>query len=83
MKKESSHPHTIADLKKGEKGIIQEFDCCKIPLKLIELGCFVGSEVEVLQKATFGDPIYIRMNDAYLSIRKDMAALIQLTTNNK
>ena len=64
MKKESSHPH--------------EFDCCKIPLKLIELGCFVGSEVEVLQKATFGDPIYIRMNDAYLSIRKDMAKTIQL-----
>ncbi len=78
MKKESSHPHTIADLKKGEKGIIQEFDCCKIPLKLIELGCFVGSEVEVIQKATFGDPIYIRMNDAYLSIRKDMAKTIQL-----
>ena len=36
MKKVPSHPHTIADLEKGEKGIIQEFDCCKIPLKLIE-----------------------------------------------
>jgi len=74
---------TIAQLKKGERGIISSFDVDKIPLTLIELGCFVGSEVEVLQKATLGDPIYIRMNEAYLSIRKDMAALIQLTTNNK
>ena len=74
---------TIAQLKKGEWGIISSFDVYKIPLKLIELGFFVGSEVEVLQKATLGDPIYIRMNEAYISIRKDMAALIQLTTNNK
>ena len=31
MKKESSHPHTIADLKKGEKGIIQEFYSSQTP----------------------------------------------------
>ena len=64
---------TVAELKKGEKGVIQDFDITKIPQKLIDLGCYAGSEVEVLQKATFGDPIYIRMNEAYLSIRKDMA----------
>ena len=64
---------TVADLKKGEKGLIQDIDIAKIPQKLIDLGCYAGSEVEVLQKATFGDPIYIRMNEAYLSIRKDMA----------
>ena len=69
---------TVAELKKGEKGVIQDFDITKIPQKLIDLGCYAGSEVEVLQKATFGDPIYIRMNEAYLSIRKDMAENIQL-----
>ena len=73
MATQSSKNHTVADLKKGEKGVIVSFDVDKIPLKLIELGCFVGSEVEVLQRATMGDPIYIRMNEAYLSIRKDMA----------
>ena len=69
---------TVADLKKGEKGLIQDIDITKIPQKLIDLGCYAGSEVEVLQKATFGDPIYIRMNEAYLSIRKDMAKAIEL-----
>ena len=68
----------VADLKKGEKGLIQDIDIAKIPQKLIDLGCYAGSEVEVLQKATFGDPIYIRMNEAYLSIRKDMAKAIEL-----
>ena len=69
---------TVADLKKGEKGLIQDIDIAKIPQKLIDLGCYAGSEVEVLLKATFGDPIYIRMNEAYLSIRKDMAKAIEL-----
>ena len=69
---------TVADLKKREKGLIQDIDIAKIPQKLIDLGCYAGSEVEVLQKATFGDPIYIRMNEAYLSIRKDMAKAIEL-----
>lgn len=69
---------TVADLKKGEKGLIQDIDIAKIPQKLIDLGCYAGSEVEVLQKATFGDPIYIRMNEAFLSIRKDMAKAIEL-----
>ena len=69
---------TVADLKKGEKGLIQDIYIAKIPQKLIDLGCYAGSEVEVLQKATFGDPIYIRMNEAYLSIRKDMAKAIEL-----
>ncbi|MDO4783309.1 MAG: FeoA family protein [Capnocytophaga felis] len=69
---------TISHLKKGEKGIIKNIDIENIPLKLIELGCFVGSEVEVIQKASFGDPIYVNMNNSYLSIRKEMASLIEI-----
>lgn len=69
---------TISHLKKGEKGIIKYIDIENIPLKLIELGCFVGSEVEVIEKAPFGNPIYVNMNNSYLSIRKEMASLIEI-----
>ena len=69
---------TIANLKKYEKGIVKSIDIENIPLKLIELGCFLGSEVQIIEKATFGDPIYIKMNNTYLSIRKDMASLIEI-----
>ena len=41
--------HTIATLKKGEKGIIQEFNIDAIPLKLIEMGCLPGNLIELVQ----------------------------------
>ncbi|ATA89629.1 FeoA family protein [Capnocytophaga stomatis] len=69
---------TVSHLKKGEKGIIKHIDIENVPLKLIELGCFVGSEVEVIEKSVFGDPIYVNMNNSYLSIRKEMASLIEI-----
>lgn len=75
---QTSPKTTIAHLKKGERGVIKYIDIENVPLKLIELGCFLGSEVQVIQKASFNDPIYIQMNNSYLSIRKDMASLIEI-----
>ncbi|MDO5607286.1 MAG: FeoA family protein [Capnocytophaga sp.] len=74
---------TLAQLKKGEKSVISTIDIEHIPLKLIELGCLPGSEVEMIQKAPFGDPIYIHINDSYLSIRKEMALLIEIEKVNE
>lgn len=69
---------SLAKLKKGEKGIVMYVDIEHIPLKLIELGCMPGSEVEMIQKGTFDDPIYVNINNSYLSIRKEMALLIEI-----
>ncbi|ATA74389.1 MULTISPECIES: FeoA family protein [Capnocytophaga] len=74
----TAHRTTISDLKKGERGIIKHIDIENVPLKLIELGCFVGSEVMVIEKSLFGNPIYVNMNNSYLSIRKEMASLIEI-----
>lgn len=78
MENISSKRTSIVDLREQEKGIIKGIDIENIPLKLIELGCFLGSEVRVIKKAVFGDPIYIQMNHTYLSIRKEMASLIEI-----
>jgi len=72
---------TIATLKKGEKGIIQEFEIDEIPLKLIEMGCLPGNQVELVQFAPFHDPLYININGSYLAIRKETAERIVITTN--
>ena len=48
---------TIADLKKGEKGIITDSSSEDIPLKLLEMGCLPGNEVHLLQLAPFSDPM--------------------------
>ena len=67
---------TIATLKRGEKGIIQDFDIDDIPLKLIEMGCLPGNEVELVQHAPFKDPLYINVDGSYVAIREETAVKI-------
>ena len=67
---------TIADLKKGERGVITDSSSKDIPLKLLEMGCLPGNEVKLLQLAPFYDPLYLNVNGSFLAIRKETAALI-------
>ena len=67
---------TILSLKKGEKAIIKEFDIDEVPLKLLEMGCLPGNEIELLQIAPFCDPLYLNMNGGHLAIRSETASKI-------
>lgn len=67
---------TVADLKKGERGIITDISSEAIPLKLLEMGCLPGNFVELVQVAPFADPMYLNINGSHLAIRKETAALI-------
>ncbi|MGB8703962.1 MAG: FeoA family protein [Gillisia sp.] len=69
---------TVAHLKRGERGIIKEFSVDNIPLKLLEMGCLPGNEVELVQTAPFRDPMYLNINGSHLAIRKEMALLIEI-----
>ncbi len=70
---------TIADLKVGEAGVIEEFSLDLIPLNLLEMGCLPGKQVKLLQIAPFKDPLYIKVNGSHLAIRKEMASQINIT----
>lgn len=75
---------TIHSLKKGQKAIILDFDIDIIPLKLLEMGCLPGNEVELLQIAPFGDPLYLDINGSHLAIRVETARQIEVELiNNK
>ena len=69
---------TIYSLKKGEKAIIKDFDIDAIPLKLLEMGCLPGNEVELLQIAPFGDPLYLNINGSHVAIRVATAQEIEV-----
>jgi len=69
---------TLAVLKKGQKAIITDFNVDAIPLKLLEMGCLPGNQVQLLQTAPMGDPIYINVNDSHVAIRKETAAEIDV-----
>ncbi|WP_394370304.1 FeoA family protein [Salegentibacter maritimus] len=73
---------TLADLKRGERGIIKEFSEENIPLKLLEMGCLPGNEVEMLQLAPFKDPMYLNINGSHLAIRREIALLIEIDLIN-
>ena len=69
---------TIHSLKKGQKAIIIDFDIDAVPLKLLEMGCLPGNEVELLQIAPFGDPLYLNINGSHLAIRIETARQIEV-----
>jgi ferrous iron transport protein A len=69
---------TIASLHIGELAYISEESLSEIPLKLLEMGCLPGAEVELIQIAPLKDPLYICVNGSHLAIRKETAAKIQI-----
>jgi len=69
---------SLADLKISEKGIIQSFSDEILSIKLIEMGCLPGSEVQVSFTAPFNGPIAIKVAGYHLSLRKEEAQSISL-----
>ncbi len=69
---------TLADIKRGEIGIIIDVSSIHIPLKLLEMGCLPGNSVELVQVAPFADPMYLNINGSHLAIRRETAIHIQI-----
>ncbi len=74
---------TVAHLKRGEKGIIRQVVTDKVPIKLLEMGCLPGNEVELIQFAPFQDPLYLNINGSFLAIRKETALHIEIDRLNE
>ena len=75
---------TVDLLKIGDKAIITNVDLDKIPLKLLEMGCLPDNDIEIIQIAPLGDPIYINVNNgSHLAIRKETAHEIEVEIREK
>ena len=74
---------TIASLHIGELAYISDESLNEIPLKLLEMGCLPGAEVELIQLAPLKDPLYICVNGSHLAIRKETASKIQIIRATK
>ena len=73
---ENVKPKTIASLKIGETGIVRGFTDELMSLKLLEMGCLPGEQIEISNIAPLGDPIAIKVSGYKLSLRKQEAATI-------
>jgi ferrous iron transport protein A len=63
----------LDQLTKGELATIETIETDKLPLKLIEMGCLPGHEISLIQKAPFNDPLYLKIDESHLAIRKETA----------
>ena len=68
-----------SELKIGETGIIIDVNLEEIPLKLIEMGCLPGNDIELIQIAPMGDPLFFNINDSKVAIRKKTASAIYIS----
>ena len=57
----------------------------QLKLRLAELGIMPGMEVRMIKKSPFKGPVQIKINNYYLTLRKEDAILIHLTniSNNE
>lgn len=79
LNKLTPHPQrNLTQLSIGERATI----CClkdeEMSLKLMEMGCLPGTEVEVVYKAPWNGPICIEVCGYNLSLRQDEASTIML-----
>ena len=63
----------LDQLLRGEKARIETIKTDKLPLKLIEMGCLPGNSIALIQKAHFNDPLYLKIDESHLAIRKETA----------
>ncbi len=70
--------NTLANMKLGERAIIDSFMNQEVSLKLLEMGCTPGEEVVIDNIAPLGDPIAIFISGYLLSLRKNEAATVMV-----
>lgn len=70
----------LSELKPGEAGVIQNFSDEEIKLKLMEMGCIPGETVLMERVAPLGDPMAIKVAGYQLSLRKNEAETVWVST---
>jgi len=51
-------------------------------LRLAEMGVMLGVEVRMIKKTPLGGPVQIKINNYYLTLRKEDAILIYMKVSN-
>lgn len=68
----------LTDLHINERGIINEQDMNILPAKLVDFGCVPGNEVTVVNYAPFNGPVYLKVQETYFAVRREVADSIEV-----
>jgi len=70
--------HSLAEMKPGDAGIIENYQDDLASVPLMELGFLPGAMVRMYSIAPFGDPLTFELGGAMMSLRKTDAANVLL-----
>ena len=71
----------LSQMNAGQSGTIEELTAAgAVCQRLLEMGITRGTTVEVVRFAPLGDPIDIKVRGYHLSLRKQEAEIIQVST---
>ena len=73
----------IYEIENNQVGTIIDFkNQPNSKLRLAEMGVMLGVEVRMIKKTPLGGPVQIKINNYYLTLRKEDAILIYLKVSN-
>ncbi|MEN9612481.1 MAG: hypothetical protein RLZZ628_3295 [Bacteroidota bacterium] len=67
---------SLAELKKGENGILTEFLDHQIACKLMSMGILPGKAIALIRRVPFGGGLYVRVAGQNFAIREAEARTI-------
>ncbi len=68
----------LSEIVDGISITVKEVPSSELSVKLVEMGIMKGTELQVLYRAPFGDPIAVDVNGYVLALRKDEACMIEV-----
>lgn len=69
----------LSELKLGQKGVVEWVNQGPSSLRIMELGIVRGVEITLSSIAPTGNPLAFQLEDSIVSLRKEDAALVQVT----
>jgi ferrous iron transport protein A len=66
----------------GRIGVIGRLSASAVSLKLLEMGCLPGKEIEIIRAAPMGSPLYLRVGRLFLALRPEEVAGILVAGGN-
>ena len=71
--------NSLYELKDNEVAVVESLDSFyDAKVRLAEMGLMPGVHVRMVKKSPFGGPIQVKINNYYLTIRKEDAMLIYI-----
>ncbi len=67
---------SLIDIEPGTIAIIDSFTDEETSIRLLEMGCLPGEQIEISNISPFGDPIAVTISGYKLSLRKKEASTI-------